>query len=124
MAEDSGHLDKQDVWQPGDLALCVRGGEIPSPLGVVASPREYPKAGRIYTVESVGTYYSPVQGNDIFGLWLKDGPINGQKLKTRVWAAYRFRKINPLSEEEERNERDGLRQDLLRLRVRGQKASV
>ena len=63
----------------------------------------------------------------MLGLWLVDGPENGSNNllpSDRVWAAYRFRKINPLSEEEERNERDGLRQDLLRLRVRGQKASV
>lgn len=80
-----------DDWKPGDLALCVRGGFTAGTGGL----RHYPEAGRPYTVSGVDPAH-PFADGTTAGLILADGPINHRG--ARIWAAYRFRKINPLTE--------------------------
>lgn len=76
-------------WQPGDLALCVMGGDL-NP-GVKVMPEGFPQAGRIYLVESVGVFrfFSGMKA----GLGLVDGPKNIDG--TREWGARRFVKVTP-----------------------------
>lgn len=90
-----------DAWQAGDLALCVVGGKRHNnnPL----PDHRYPKAGRIYTVETVGE--TKFRQKQKLALWLVDGPLNfwgkdWQAIEEAVWPAERFRKINPLTDEE------------------------
>ena len=74
-------------WQVGDLALCVRGGFI-SGLGGL----EYPVGGRVYIVGAV-VHDWKFQTRKTPGLQLVDGPPN--RRGSRIWAAFRFRKIHP-----------------------------
>jgi hypothetical protein len=93
----------QTDWQAGDVALCILGGKI-SDATVV--PREYPKAGTFYTVESVGELMFYL--GKFKALWFKDAPINTNN--ERVWPQYRFIKVTPpadmkLGEEEREKEK-------------------
>ena len=73
-------------WQKGDMALCIRGGNI---IGDLLD--YYPISGRIYTVEAVAMVKF-IPGESL-GLWLKDGPPN--KSGQSRWCVSRFRKIRP-----------------------------
>lgn len=91
-----------DNWQAGDLALCVKGGRR-SDFKPNFPDSRYPKSGRIYTVEAVGV--STFRGMGKNALWLVDGPLNhstedGVTIEESCWPAERFRKINPLTDEE------------------------
>lgn len=74
-------------WEPGDLALCTRGGQLIN-LGL----REHPVAGRVYIVEAA-------QPNVIFAdgsagaLVLANGPPNNSGI-ARWWQG-RFIRITP-----------------------------
>ena len=90
-----------EVWQKGDLALCVKGGPILP--GATANAADYPVLGRIYTVEScsLAKFSAGVHA----ALTLRDGPMNrkvsdGVMNEGSVWPALRFRKINPLTSQE------------------------
>lgn len=76
-----------DNWQPGDLALCVRGG----PLEPGLPHDEWPKGGAIYQV--IRAENCEFVKGIFFALWLKNGPINGDGSK--VWDASCFRRIPP-----------------------------
>lgn len=83
-------------WKPGDLALCIKGG----PLGSLPRDIEYPKAGAVYHVEGVvpnAIFRGPYNGT---ALVFSDSPPNISL--NYSWSAERFRKINPLSDEEVR----------------------
>jgi hypothetical protein len=82
-----------DDWKPDDLALCVRGGYLPFSLRGL----EMPQRGRIYTVSAIRPDCLFRGGRD-FGLALTNGPPNIDFSHT--WPASRFRKINPLTDEE------------------------
>jgi len=91
-----------DAWQAGDLALCVVGGRRNNFKKDFPDSR-FPESGRIYTVETVGM--SSFKGTEKPALWLVDGPLNhciegGVVIEERCWPAERFRKINPLTDEE------------------------
>jgi hypothetical protein len=78
-----------DDWQPGDLALCVRGGRLTARLSPLD---EYPCSGRIYVVHMAGETTFAAAGL-LPALWLLDGPPNNNG--ERCWATSRFRKIRP-----------------------------
>jgi hypothetical protein len=75
-------------WQPGDLALCVKGGQlVPAVIRT-----DYPAAGRVYTVAAVGLGFF-LTGKQL-ALWLSsDAPVN--TCGERVWTASRFVKVTP-----------------------------
>lgn len=74
-------------WQPGDLALCVKGGKVdPDDNGP-----SWPQCGRVYTVEDIGTVEFS-DGPDA-ALWFYDAPENNPG--ERVWWAGRFIKVTP-----------------------------
>lgn len=81
-------------WQPGDLALCVKGGRIvSSPLLRPPLP-EYPNTGKIYTVDGVSVdKFIQVPGESVLALHFTDAPTN--RCGKRVWAAERFVKVTP-----------------------------
>lgn len=73
-------------WQPGDLALCARAAGTPL------------KRGRLYTVAEVwigGTVSHGFSHN-----WEGVGLRFGFERSSVNWCASRFRKINPLTDEE------------------------
>ena len=77
-----------DDWQPGDLALCVRGGNFPGGFA-----KETPRAGQIVTVERivfVPTLQSP---NGCWMIGSSELPPNNEG--NHLWGAVRFRKIRP-----------------------------
>ena len=85
-----------DNWQPGDLALCVRGG----PYLGSSMDREYPQSGQVFTV--LGCVESTTRqdpSTSIPFLVLKDAPFNSFRVGC-AWATFRFRKIHPLTDEE------------------------
>ena len=75
-------------WQPGDLALCIKGGVIDLNA---KRPLEWPRAGKIYRVRQAGPSKFTVGYRH--ALWLYDGPDNAGH--GPVWAASRFRKVTP-----------------------------
>lgn len=81
-----------DDWKPGDLALCVKGGQID--MSSVPLPA-YPKQGAIYTVDdaSMHNFRHDNTRHCLLALSLRDGPEN---LHGPFWPAFRFRKIQPL----------------------------
>ena len=101
-------IDPNPDWQPGDIALCVRGGPV-EPV----NPKykgEFPSAGRPYTVESVKIheFYNGTPKPKLeLGLQLKDGPPN--RFGDRIWAAHRFIKVTPpedMTEDTEEREKE------------------
>ena len=77
-------------WQPGDLALCVKGGKITS-LECEPPLDGFPAAGSIYTVKRAGTYTFGT-GTKL-ALWFTNAPRNSSG--DRVWSAERFVKVTP-----------------------------
>jgi hypothetical protein len=75
-------------WEPGDLALCIKGGVVDGrgPYG-----RPTPVAGAVYTVKWASMMRFCT--GDKLGLRLVDGPLNGDG--TPEWAAHRFIKVTP-----------------------------
>lgn len=84
-----------DNWEPGDLALCVRGGHIKG-LYYNELPRcpEYPQVGKIYKVENID--YSLFCTGPATALRLEKGPLNLCGLP--IWSEIRFVKITPGTE--------------------------
>lgn len=82
-------------WKPGDLALCIRGGEI------VTHPDfahyEFPVGGTIYPITAV-VMHNFISGENV-GLISPRLPIN--VWGDRVWSHQRFIKIDHLLEDEE-----------------------
>jgi len=74
-------------WEPGDLALCVKGGTLVTPA------KETPKAGALYTVSGVLTRTFGNIEHSVLALRLKDGPPNNDN--KYEWAAHRFVKVTP-----------------------------
>lgn len=82
-----------DDWQPGDLALCVRGGNMDQP-----SQGDWPVEGRLYSVAGVRlvTFYD---GEDL-ALFLENGPANQGEIDgvmhvCSAWWHGRFIKVTP-----------------------------
>lgn len=78
-------------WEPGDIALCVRGGPVEPINPNYKGP--YPELGKPYTVEALENYEFYGVNNKIPGLRLKDGPPNGNN--DRTWRESRFIKVTP-----------------------------
>lgn len=88
-------MSKEEDWQPGDLALCVRGGRITRSGGVYIV-REVLREGAIRQSEIDGLPYYIAGGASL----LFEGiPYNGQS-----GAVERFRKIHPHTPDEEDEE--------------------
>lgn len=81
-----------DDWKPGDLALCVN--DTPNPF----APGDV-RRGRIYTVSGLrlGSVRHALFGTSSLGLYLAE-VRSGSNYGT--FAARRFRKIKPLTDEE------------------------
>lgn len=75
-------------WQPGDLALCVRGG-------VITGGHKFPEPGRVYHVIGVRPQMW-TDGETDLGLILDKAPKNRSGLP--IWWHRRFIKITPGSE--------------------------
>lgn len=92
-------------WQIGDLALCVRGGKIPTNT----AHTQYPDTGAVYTVRFAAI--AEFNFGEALALWFEDAPqnINGEKM----WGAGRFIKVTP----EEADEFDREVIELMRERV-------
>lgn len=86
-------MSKEEDWQPGDLALCVKGGHL---SGLPIGP--YPTVGCLYSVEAVEIY----DDWDCRFLRVPGAPNNGSHGPT--WAESRFRKIHPHTPDEEDEE--------------------
>jgi len=84
-----------DDWQPGDLALCVRGGYL---YGDSFGP--FPKAGAVYTVAGKSKFAS------VSFLLVEGAPDNVDSHRNwgPLWDAVRFRKIRPYKADEEDRE--------------------
>lgn len=78
-------------WQPGDMALCVKGGRIIDPSMHTPPLDGFPTAGACYTVEHVGI--DPTMTGSPLALWLAEAPRNATG--ERVWSAIRFIKVTP-----------------------------
>lgn len=94
---DNDRIDPNPSWEPGDIALCVRGGPITT-KGI--PPKEgFPKAGAFYRVREPQMFV--FVGGEHFALAFHDAPMN---VTDRVWKASRFIKVTPpenMSENEE-----------------------
>ena len=91
-------IDPTPNWEPGDIALCIRGGVIAP--GNPLYKGDFPSAGKPYKVQAVDrrtTYQS--RKEPILLLQLEDGPPNLSR--DRKWAAYRFIKVTPPEDMEE-----------------------
>lgn len=86
----TGKIDSNPNWQPGDVAICVRGGPVTT---ILHTPPKggYPEKGRFYTVERVFDDYQFVDGRHV-ALEFIDAPEN---VGGRVWSAARFVKVTP-----------------------------
>ena len=73
-------------WQPGDMALCVKGGPLGQPID------ECPQAGRVYVVASVRNVMF-WDGDFDQALELPDAPANDSG--THCWWHRRFIKVTP-----------------------------
>lgn len=80
-------------WQPGDLALCVKGGPL---LAASKAMDGFPVTGRVYRVDWAGVYQFMDGASP--ALWLVDGPRNYSG--RRVWDMRRFRKVTPPAADE------------------------
>lgn len=81
-------------WQPGDLALCVRGGDL-DPEYAWPTVDRFPEAGRVYLVHGVVMENFSTVGHSM-GLILPDAPPNVRG--NHVWCAGRFVKVTPGAE--------------------------
>lgn len=90
-----------DDWKPGDLALCVNGVVNPE-----WSDAAHPQQGAVYTVTEV-TRTAPANSMFPRGMGLFLAGLSCASL----WgfAAQRFRKINPLTDEERRQALEDLK---------------
>jgi hypothetical protein len=82
-----------DNWQPGDLALCVKRGAWQFARSGRVVEGDPVRSGGVYCVRRVG--FS--RGDDLLTLWFEG--IGGDLLRDS-YAACRFRKIKPLTDEE------------------------
>ena len=79
-------------WQPGDLALCVRGGIL---LKTYLHPLPaYPESGKLYNVVDIDFQeFTYTQDKKVVALVFSDAPVN--RCGTKTWAAARFVKVTP-----------------------------
>lgn len=83
-------------WAPGDLALCVKGGDLNPGIGY-QPVGGFPQKAKIYRVADVKRDHYFVSGHHL-ALILQDGPQN--KPGRPIWNASRFIKVTPRAADE------------------------